>query len=87
MLGTYYECHKQIRPHIELPLIAKLLKSWQKREPTKKAEIFEKDELYKLLKEAENNAFWLPRKVFLIFAVCGLLRKYELVPLEFSGVE
>jgi hypothetical protein len=86
MIGTYYECFKHVRPHVELPLIAKVLKSWQKREPSKKSEIFEKEAIYKVLKDAPNDAFWLPRKVFLILAICGLLRKNELVPLEMDAV-
>ena len=67
MISTWYESHTKRKPMAEDPQIKKLLVSWAKVEAIKKAKTLEKDELFKFLRDAPNDDFWLPRKVSMVF--------------------
>ena len=66
--------------------VPKLLRNWEKDESTKKSAVFKLEEIRKFVNEAPDDDVYLIMKVALIIGYSGLLRKIELVEIDFSDI-
>lgn len=79
MVSSYYEAFHNRKAHCDVPMIVTKLKQWEKTEEVKKAASFEKRELDHYIADAPNDDTHHIRKVAMIIAIHGLLRKVELI--------
>ena len=63
---------------IKSEFVKKLLKNWSKKEVTRKAKHFSREEIFRFLKDAPDTGDWLQKKAQVIVAVYGGLRISEL---------
>jgi integrase len=69
-----------------VPHLSKMLKNWQKAEEQKKSRVFTASEIARFVEEAPSDAEYLPMKVALLFGIHGLLRKSELISLDWKNI-
>ena len=63
---------------IKSEFVKRLLKNWSKKEVTRKAKHFSREEIFRFLKDAPDTGDWLQKKAQVIVAVYGGLRISEL---------
>ena len=84
---SWFEIVHKIKPIVGFPMIKRLLQNYERVDKTKQSKTLEKHEMTKFLSDAPNNDFYLVRKVATILSIYGLLRKAELIELNFEHVE
>jgi len=67
-------------------ILKKTLQNWEKQDKVKKSEVFTKENIDTYFRDFPDDEVHLVKKVIMIFAVYGLLRRQELTDLKFEDV-
>lgn len=88
MIGTFFvRVFNKVNPSTGKNFITDQLRQWTKDDETKKALVFSKEDVYKFIKEAPREPELLQKKVVLILGVFGLLRRSEIIALQFDHIQ
>lgn len=86
VIKQYMLIQYKVDVDMEVPLLKAMFKNWQKSEEKKKSKVFSKQDLEKFFSDAEDDWKNLQRKIVAMLGILGLLRKSELVALEWKDV-
>ena len=87
IIKTYLQAQHNFNTEEKLPLLTRMFEGWQKKESTKKSAVFTREQVDTFIQSAPDDHEYLVKKVALIIGLHGVMRKAELVNLNFSNVQ
>ncbi len=87
MIAAYFISEMQIDPAVNCPSTRRLFKQWEKKEQTKQSQTFEYERITWFLETAANDGKTLSLKIIAILSLFGLLRKTEILALEWEHLD
>lgn len=87
ILATYFVHVYGILLSKAKPIIYSMLRGWKKQHKVVKSKVLSVEETDRFLYYAPNDSVYLPMKVGAIMSYYGLLRKSELIAIEFEDIQ
>lgn len=87
VLNTWYEAVHGFKPYEKDPVLKRALKEWAKQDEVKKASTFERKDIIHFLTNYPDTNQGIVKKVAVILALYGLLRRNEVIQVTFEDVK
>ena len=87
MIAAYFISEMQIDPAVQCPSTRRLFKQWEKKETLKQSLTFKYEDVHFFLQTAPDDGKTLTIKLIAIMSLFGLLRKTEMLALNWDHLD